>query len=114
MITDWSGISFEYSFATKRPVLFVNTKMKVLNPNWDKIGCEPIEITLRDEIGISIEKSDVEKVDEYVADMLSKNSEFEEKIGVALHKAVYNVGSAAKVGAKYILGRLAGKKSQSK
>jgi len=110
MITDWSGISFEYSFATKRPVLFVNTKMKVLNPNWDKIGCEPIEITLRDEIGVSIEKSDVAKVDEYVKDMFNKSGEFEEKIDAALHKAVYNVGSAAKVGAKYILTRLADKK----
>ncbi len=110
MITDWSGISFEYSFATGRPVLFVNTKMKVLNPNWEKIGCEPIEITLRDEIGISIEKSDVKDVDKYVCDMLSRGGEFEEKIEAALHKAVYNVGGAAKVGAKYILGRLAGKK----
>ena len=84
--------------------------MKVLNPNWDKIGCEPIEITLRDEIGVSIEKSDVAKVDEYVKDMFNKSGEFEEKIDAALHKAVYNVGSAAKVGAKYILTRLADKK----
>lgn len=110
MITDWSGISFEYSFATKRPVLFVNTKMKVLNPNWDKIGCEPIEITLRDEIGVSIEKSDVARVDEYVKDMFEKSAEFEERIDAALHKAVYNVGSAAKVGARYILTALAEKR----
>ncbi len=114
MITDWSGISFEYSFATKRPVLFVNTKMKVLNPNWENIGCEPIEITLRDEIGISIEKSDVKDVDKYVADMFGRSGEFEEKIDKALHKAVYNVGSGAKVGAKYILTQLANKKKQSK
>ncbi len=112
MITDWSGISFEYSFATGRPVLFVNTKMKVLNPNWQKIGCEPIEITLRDQIGISIEKSDVKDADKYVCDMLSRSGEFEERIDAALHQAVYNVGGAAKVGAKYILGQLAGKKKQ--
>lgn len=113
MITDWSGISFEYSFATKRPVLFVNTKMKVLNPNWEKIGCEPIEITLRDEIGISIEKSDVKDVDRYVADMFGRSGEFEERIDAALHKAVYNVGSGAKVGAKYILGSIAARKKKS-
>ena len=113
MITDWSGISFEYSFATKRPVLFVNTKMKVLNPNWEKIGCEPIEITLRDEIGISIEKSDVKEVDRYVSDMFDRSGEFEEKIDAALHKAVYNVGSGAKVGAKYILNAIASRKKKS-
>ena len=113
MITDWSGISFEYSFATKRPVLFVNTKMKVLNPNWENIGCEPIEITLRDEIGISIEKSDVANVDKYVSDMFGRSGEFEEKIEAALHKAVYNVGSGARVGAKYILNSIAAKKKKN-
>ena len=112
MITDWSGISFEYSFATKRPVLFVNTKMKVLNPNWEKIGCEPIEITLRDEIGVSIEKSDVKDVDKYVSDMLGRSGEFEQRIDAALHKAVYNVGSGAKVGAKYILNQIANRKKK--
>lgn len=106
MITDWSGISFEFSFATKRPTLFVNTKMKVLNENWQKINCEPIEITLRDEIGISIEKSDVSKMGEIVKDTFGKYGEYEKKIQKALDKAVYNVGSSNAVGAKYILDRL--------
>lgn len=106
MITDWSGISFEFSFATKRPTLFVNTKMKVLNPNWEKINCTPIEITLRDEIGVSIEKSDVKDISSVVGGMFSRAGEFEDKIDAALHKAVYNVGNSNPVGAKYILDRL--------
>lgn len=109
MITDWSGISFEYSFATKRPVLFVNTKMKVLNPNWERIECEPIEITLRNEIGVSIEKGDVVNVREHVEYLLSHSSEYENSINKALHKAVYNVGSAGRVGAGYILKSLSEK-----
>ena len=106
MITDWSGISFEFSFATKRPTLFVNTKMKVLNENWQKINCEPIEITLRDEIGISIEKSDVVNMGSIVKDTFGKYGEYEKKTEKALYKAVYNVGSSNAVGAKYILDRL--------
>lgn len=106
MITDWSGISFEFSFATKRPTLFVNTKMKVLNENWQKIECEPIEITLRDEIGISIEKSDVVNMGDIVKQTFLKYGEYEKKIEKALDKAVYNVGSSNAVGAKYILDRL--------
>ncbi len=106
MITDWSGISFEFSFATKRPVLFVNTKMKVLNENWQRIDCTPIEITLRDEIGVSIEKCDVENISAIVKDMFKKSGEYEQRIDRALHKAVYNVGHSDPVGAKYILNRL--------
>ena len=106
MITDWSGISFEFSFATKRPTLFINTKMKVLNENWQKIDCTPIEITLRDEIGISIEKSDVENIAAIVGDMFKRAGEHEKRIEKALHTAVYNVGHSDPVGAKYILRRI--------
>ena len=106
MITDWSGISFEFSFATKRPTLFVNTKMKVLNENWQKIDCTPIEITLRDEIGMSIEKSDVQNIDAIVKDTFKRSGEYEQKIEKALKAAVYNVGHSDPVGAKYILRRL--------
>ena len=38
LITDWSGIAYEFAFATKKPVLFVNTKMKVENEDWEEIG----------------------------------------------------------------------------
>lgn len=106
MITDWSGISFEFSFATKRPTLFINTKMKVLNENWQKIECEPIEITLRNEIGISIEKSDVSKIGDIAKDTFSRSREYEQKIEKALYRAVYNVGGSNAVGAKYILQKL--------
>ena len=106
MITDWSGISFEFSFATKRPTLFINTKMKVLNENWQKIDCTPIEITLRDEIGVSIEKSDTEHIDSIIADMFKRAGEHEKRIEKALHTAVYNVGHSDPVGAKYILKRI--------
>ena len=54
LITDWSGIALEYCFATKRPAMFVNTKIKCLNPNWEKINCTPAEIALRDQVGISV------------------------------------------------------------
>ncbi len=106
MITDWSGISFEFSFATKRPTLFINTKMKVLNENWQKIECEPIEITLRNEIGISIEKSDVSKIGDIAKDTFSRSREYEQKIEKVLYRAVYNVGGSNAVGAKYILQKL--------
>ncbi len=112
MITDWSGISFEFSFATKRPTLFLNTKMKVLNPNWEKIGCEPIEITLRDEIGVSIEKSDVERIGEIVGNMFGHSAEYTQKIEKALHKAVYNVGYSNAVGAAYLLKKLMAKQEE--
>ena len=70
------------------------------------IDCTPIEITLRDEIGMSIEKSDVKNIGEIVKDTFKRSTEYEKRIEAALHKAVYNVGHSDPVGAKYILRRL--------
>ena len=51
LITDWSGISWKYAFTTMRPVLFIGTLMKVLNPEYQKIKTVSISIMLRDKIG---------------------------------------------------------------
>ena len=32
LVTDWSGIAYEYAFTTNKPVLFVDTPMEVMNP----------------------------------------------------------------------------------
>ena len=32
MITDWSGIAYEYAYTTCKPVLFIDTPMKIMNP----------------------------------------------------------------------------------
>ncbi|MBP5285045.1 MAG: YidC/Oxa1 family membrane protein insertase, partial [Kiritimatiellae bacterium] len=41
LVTDWSGIAYEFAFKTRRPCLFVDTPMKVVNPEWKKIGIVP-------------------------------------------------------------------------
>ena len=38
MITDWSGIAYEYAYTTCKPVLFIDTPMKIMNPEYKKIG----------------------------------------------------------------------------
>ena len=59
LITDWSAIAYEFCFSTKRPVLFVNTKIKMENPDYRDIPDIPVEISLRDEVGRSLEKQEL-------------------------------------------------------
>ena len=33
LITDWSGIAYKYAFKTKRPVVFIDMPMKIINPD---------------------------------------------------------------------------------
>lgn len=59
LISDWSGIAFEYALARLRPVLFIDGPMKVRNPNWRFVTGEPgIECTYRNRIGRVIPTTD--------------------------------------------------------
>lgn len=107
LITDWSGIAPEFCFATGRPAMFVNTQMKCMNPNWEKIGLTPVEISLRDEIGVSVNKEDLDSTDKIVADLLARRDEYDQAIAGCFDRLLYNHGTAAEEGAKYILRTLA-------
>ena len=37
MITDWSGIAYEYAYTTCKPVLFIDTPMKIMNPEYKRL-----------------------------------------------------------------------------
>ena len=114
LITDWSGVATEFCFATNRPAVFVNTKMKCPNPNYTKIEHTPVEISLRNEIGVAIEKDEVHKLPEIMQN-LSDNAEHYKNVIEDTHQnMIFNHGSAAKVGADYILRSLANKKTQKR
>jgi YidC/Oxa1 family membrane protein insertase len=114
MITDWSGIAAEYSFATGKPTIFINTKMKVNNPNWQKIGITPIEIKLRNEIGIAVDMDKVPSIDEIVSNAIINGKDFKEKIDEYFKTFTFNHGTAAKVGADYILKTIVNKQKNAK
>ncbi len=109
LITDWSGIAPEFSFATGRPSLFINTKFKFLNPNWEKIGCEPVEISLRNQIGETLGKDELCGVADAVRRLLDNTDEYSERIKRIFETHIYNHGRAGDAGAKYILSRLTNK-----
>ena len=53
VISDYSGIAFEYAFAYRRPVIFLNSQMKMFNENWSHYLPHPgIEVVNRDLIGV--------------------------------------------------------------
>ena len=113
LITDWSGIALEYCFATRRPAIFVNTKIKCMNPNWEKIGLTPVEITLRDRVGVSIDKERVCECRAIAAELFARADEYEKKITEVLDAHIYNQGRAGEVGANYLLNSLVEKRKKS-
>lgn len=107
LITDWSSISFEYAFSTLKPVLFVDTPMKVVNPDYQELSTVPIDIELRDKVGISLETDTIEREIIHMVDRLLHDSQFsKESMQKMKESYLYNCGESGKVGAKYIIKRL--------
>lgn len=107
LVTDWSSIAFEYTFSTLKPVLFINTPMKVINREYQELDTVPIDIELRDKIGISLELDTVgievvSAVEKLLFDVLFSK----ESMRRMREKYIYNLGESGKVGAKYIIQRL--------
>ena len=114
LITDWSGIAYEYAFTTKRPVIFINTPMKVVNPEWERIGITPTNITFRDLAGISVNTDELSRIPAVIEDVLSHSDTFREKIEKMLDEYFFNPGYAGEVAGKYILETLINKNKGTK
>ena len=106
LITDWSGIAYEYAYTTCRPVLFVNTPMKVMNPEYERIGVVPINISIRKEIGREIEPEDAGQANIVVEEMIARRGEYQERIRNLACQNVYNLGQSAQCSGKFILSEL--------
>ncbi len=113
LITDWSGIAYEYSYATKKPSLFINTPMKVLNPNYDKYKKPATDITWRDEVGVSVDTDKLSTVADTVAELLSNPDKYKKQITDALNKNIFNLGESGIAGAEYIYNRLCEKQKNA-
>ena len=103
MITDWSGIAYEYAYTTCRPVLFIDTPMKIMNPEYEKIGILPINIWMREEIGAVVRPDDMESVPQKAAYLLEHSEEYRARISRFVEEYVYHLGDSAETGARYII-----------
>ena len=102
-VTLCDGIAYEYAFATNKPVLFVDTPMKVMNPEYQKIDTVPINIWMRDVIGDRLDPAKTEETESKVRNLLEQKDAYHDKIEKIVEEYVYNLGNSAEVGAKYIV-----------
>ena len=112
LITDWSGTAFEYSYVTKRPTLFINTPMKVINPEYDQYENKPMEISFRKVGGISIDPDEVPEIENHVRDVFVRSDEFHQTITEFMEENVFNIGHSGQNGAKYIVSGLLERKNK--
>ena len=105
-ISDWSGIVFEYAFSTGKPVLSIDTPMKVANPNYGAVVAEPLNLSLRGEIGARLPMERAGEAGAEVERLLEHTADYERRLGELLDEYLYNMGHSGEVGGRYILRQL--------
>lgn len=110
LITDWSNIAFEFAYCTLKPCIFINTPMKVMNPNYEKFGLEIVDIALRDKVGVSVEPKNAGHLNDSVKKLLSNQSAYKEQILQAKEQYLYHPGRNGEAGGKYIIKQLEARK----
>ena len=112
LVTDWSGTAYEYSFTTLKPCLFINTPMKVMNPDYRDIDVTPSDISIRNQIGIALEPGQIEQIAPAVHRLLHEQAFSPDSIAALRSQSLFNIGKAASVGADYLINRLIEKSRQ--
>jgi YidC/Oxa1 family membrane protein insertase len=105
LITDRSGIALEYAFATGRPVLFIDTPLKIQNPEVSRFSIEPIENAVRSEIGFSVSPQELGQIENVLQKIEGSVIDHRTSI-LAAEKAVVYPASCHQNGVDFIRSRL--------
>ena len=103
LITDWSGIGYEYAFVCERPVIYVDVPKKAHNKEYEKIELVPFEISIRDKIGEIIAVQNIETIPERIEFLYGDGNNFENKIQKIRNDSIFNIGESGKVMANEII-----------
>ena len=106
VVTDWSGIAYEFSFATLKKTLYIDTPMKVSNPDFYRCKTPPFDLNIRDRIGVRLKPEEVEKAGATVRAMLAGQRENEENLRAIRDESVFHIGHSGEYAGKYLLQRL--------
>ncbi len=106
LITDRSGIAFEFAFGAGKPVLFIDTKLKQTNPDWEELDIVPVENSMRHELGISILPAELDKLDSVLKELANRRESFTLKMESLARTTFYNGEENYKQGLGYVLAKL--------
>ena len=104
LITDWSGIAFEYLFCLNKKVVSIETPPKIMNKNYKILDIELFEEKIKTlESVLILKKHQLEKIPELVNEFLDKKIETKND---NLDKLIFNYGKSSEFISNYIIKNL--------
>ena len=103
MVSDFSGTALEFSFAKLKPILFIDLPLKINNPNYNEYGMSPLEIKIRDKIGIIMPEERVHEISTFMDRLVNNKDIWEKKIKNLRNDTIFNVGKSGPIASKWFL-----------
>ena len=106
LITDRSGIAFEFALGAGRPVLFIDTTLKETNASWKELGIDPVENSIRNELGIAVSPSALYDIPAKIKELEQLQNGFAVKMEKLKKELFYNSEDSYLKGLDHVLSRL--------
>ena len=87
-------------------MLFIDTPLKIMNSEYQRIDTEPFNIWMREILGKVIKPSEAGGVYGVITEMLGEADKYHDIIKSYANEYVYNLDHSGEVGAKYIISEL--------
>jgi YidC/Oxa1 family membrane protein insertase len=102
LICDWSHTAIEYALGLEKPVLFIDVPPRVRNPSYRELGIEPVEVSIRSQVGAVLAPEHVERAPGVVARLLADAASLPVRAAILRKELLYNLGSSAESAARQI------------
>ncbi|MBT8047031.1 MAG: CDP-glycerol glycerophosphotransferase family protein [Gammaproteobacteria bacterium] len=113
LVSDWSAMALEYAMGLEKPVLFIDVPRRIRNPNWQELGIEPIETTIRTQVGEIVSPASLQETPAAIERLVSDPERFRARMRELRETMVFRLGHSIPDGAAEIV-RLADERSAAR
>ncbi len=102
LVCDWSAMALEYAMGLEKPVLFIDVERRIRNPNWQELGIEPVEETIRGLVGEIVSPDALAEAPPAIERLLADPERFRAKMRELRETMVFRLGNSVPDGAAEI------------
>jgi len=113
LVSDWSAMALEYAWGLEKPVLFIDVPRRIRNPHWQELGIEPIESSIREQVGEILSPDALEQAPAAIERLVAHPERFRNRMRELRETMVFRLGHSIPDGAAEIV-RLADERREAR
>ena len=99
LVSDWSAMAMEYAMGLEKPVLFIDVPRRIRNPNWKELGIEPVEASIRSQVGEILSPESLDQAPAAIERLLASPGRFRDEVRELRVQKVFHLGHSIANGA---------------